>query len=118
MPFGTPGGDAQIQGTMQFFLNMTVFGMTPQQAVEAPRFWVWSFPDSFWPHVYTPGRMELERRFPAEVGEELERRGHRVEWLSQISGRASQVCGIAVDHECGTMAAAADLRAEAYAMAR
>ncbi|GIT17809.1 MAG: hypothetical protein CM1200mP39_06150 [Dehalococcoidia bacterium] len=61
--FGTPGGDAQIQATLQYFFNVAVFQMTPQQAVEAERFLIWSFPDSFWPHVYTPGRMELERRF-------------------------------------------------------
>ena len=42
MPFGTPGGDAQCQSTLQFFLNMTVFGMAPQQAVEVPRFLTWT----------------------------------------------------------------------------
>lgn len=118
MVFGTPGGDAQIQATLQFFLNITVFDMTPQQAVEAARFLIWSFPDSFWPHVYTPGRMELERRFDAETGKELERRGHNVEWLSLYAGRANNVCGIAVDHSSGTLAAGADLRGEAYAVAR
>jgi gamma-glutamyltranspeptidase/glutathione hydrolase len=118
MPFGTPGGDAQVQATLQFFLNIAVFGMTPQQAAEAPRFLVWSFPDSFWPHVYTPGRMELEGRFGAEVGSELQRRGHNVEWLPQVAGRANNVCGIVLDSRTGTLAAAADHRSEAYAIAR
>lgn len=118
MVFGTPGGDAQVQATLQFFLNVAAFGMTLQQAVEAPRFLAWSFPDSFWPHVYTPGRMELEGRFDAEVGRELERRGHRVEWLDLYAGRANNVCGITRDAKSGTLAAAADLRDEAYAMAR
>ena len=118
MVFGTPGGDAQVQATLQYFLNVSVFNMTQQQAVEAPRFLIWSFPDSFWPHVYTPGRMELEGRFDAETGKELERRGHRVEWLSTYAGRADNVCGIAVDHASGTLAAGADLRSEAYAIAR
>ncbi len=118
MPFGTPGGDAQVQATLQYFLNIAVFGMSPQQAAEAPRFLIWSFPDSFWPHVYTPGRMELEGRFDAEVGSELERRGHTVEWLPPIAGRANNVCGIARDLQTNTLAAAADHRSEAYAMAR
>lgn len=118
MPFGTPGGDAQVQATLQFFLNQAVFGMSPQQAVEAPRFLIWSFPDSFWPHVYTPGRMELEARFDSAVGAELERRGHRVEWLPPVAGRADNVCGITRDPETGALAAAADHRSEAYAMAR
>lgn len=118
MVFGTPGGDAQIQATLQYFLNIAVFNMTPQQAAEAPRFLIWSFPDSFWPHVYTPGRMELEGRFDAETGKELERRGHKVEWLSTYAGRANNVCGITLDHASGTLAAGADLRGEAYAIAR
>jgi gamma-glutamyltranspeptidase/glutathione hydrolase len=118
MPFGTPGGDAQVQATVQFFLNIAAFGMTPQQAAEAPRFLQWSFPDSFWPHVYTPGRLELEGRFEQAVGRELERRGHRVEWLRPVGGRANAICGIAVDHRSGTLSAAADVRSEAYALAR
>ena len=118
MVFGTPGGDAQIQATLQYFLNIAVFSMTPQQAVEAPRFLIWSFPDSFWPHIYTPGRMELEGRFDAETGKELERRGHSVEWLAMYGGRADNVCGITMDHAAGTLAAGADLRSEAYAIAR
>ncbi|MBI4305736.1 MAG: gamma-glutamyltransferase [Chloroflexi bacterium] len=118
MPFGTPGGDAQIQATVQYFLNVAVFGMTPQQAAEAPRFLQWSFPDSFWPHVYTPGRLELEGRFDPGVGKELARRGHKVEWLRPIGGRANSVCAIAFDYRNATLSAAADLRSEAYAMAR
>ena len=64
MPFGTPGGDVQQQAMLQVFLNVTVFGMPPQQAIEAPRFASRSFPDSFWPHAYTPGKAEAERRIP------------------------------------------------------
>ena len=32
MPFGTPGGDAQVQAMAQLFLNVVEFGMDPQQA--------------------------------------------------------------------------------------
>ena len=55
MPFGTPGGDVQPQSMVQLFLNVFEFGMDVQQAVEAPRFSTWSFPNSFWPHAYHPG---------------------------------------------------------------
>ncbi|MFB3092013.1 MAG: gamma-glutamyltransferase family protein, partial [Dehalococcoidia bacterium] len=34
MPFGTPGGDMQVQGMAQMFLNVVEFGLDPQQAVE------------------------------------------------------------------------------------
>jgi len=36
--FGSPGNDVQPQAMLQVFLNMVLFDMTPQQAVEQPRF--------------------------------------------------------------------------------
>jgi gamma-glutamyltranspeptidase/glutathione hydrolase len=118
MPFGTPGGDAQCQATLQYFLNMTVFGMTPQQAIEAPRFLTWSFPNSFWPHSYEPGRMDAEGRIPKQVVSDLEGRGHKVSTLDEYSRGMGDVCGIATDRSTGAVAAGADMRADAYAMAR
>jgi gamma-glutamyltranspeptidase/glutathione hydrolase len=83
---GTPGGDVQLQAMLQVFLNMTVFGMSPQQAVEAPRFATQSFPDSFWPHRYFPGRMTLEGRIPDETAEALRARGHEVQRWTDAAG--------------------------------
>jgi gamma-glutamyltranspeptidase len=37
MPFGTPGGDVQIQAMTQFLLNLLVYRMPPQVAVEFGR---------------------------------------------------------------------------------
>ncbi len=64
MPFGTPGGDVQQQAMLQVFLNVTAYGMSPQQAVEAPRVATRSFPDSFWPHpdFPRPARLRARRR--------------------------------------------------------
>ena len=64
MPLGTPGGDVQAQALVQVLCNMRVFGMDPQQAVEAPRFASYSFPDSFEPHSYSPGLLYVEDRVP------------------------------------------------------
>ncbi len=116
MPFGTPGGDAQCQATLQYFLNMTAFGMTPQQAVEAPRFLTWSFPNSFWPHSYEPGRLDVEARIPEEVRAALSGRGHAVSPREEYSRGMGDVCGIAVDSATGSLAAGADVRAAARAM--
>ena len=44
MPFGTPGGDVQTQAMLQVFLNIHLFGMEVQEAVEAPRVASYSFP--------------------------------------------------------------------------
>src|SRR5262249_49522170 len=49
MPLGTPGGDVQCQAMAQVFLNVAVFGMEPQAAIEAPRFATYSYPGSFEP---------------------------------------------------------------------
>src|SRR5438132_1584212 len=57
MPFGTPGGDVQQQAMLQVMLNHVVFDMPLQQAIEAPRVASRSFPDSFWPHAFPPGKL-------------------------------------------------------------
>src|SRR3972149_5287719 len=81
MPFGTPGGDVQQQAMLQVFLNIAVFGMRPQEAVEAPRIATRSFPDSFWPHPSAPGVLEVERRIAPETRAALAGLGHVVsEW--------------------------------------
>ncbi|MBM3925604.1 MAG: gamma-glutamyltransferase family protein [SAR202 cluster bacterium] len=118
MPFGTPGGDMQPQGMVQMFLNMVEFGMDPQQAVEEPRAGSWSHPDSFWPHTYKPGQVELESRIGKDVAASLEKRGHKVTWLSDWGYRASGLCGIQVDRKKGVLIAAADPRADSYAVGR
>ena len=115
MPFGTPGGDMQPQSMIQTFLNVVIFGMDVQQAIEAPRFGTFSFPDSFYPHEYLPGRLNLEARIPREVGEELASRGHDIEWWPEWTRIAGNVCAIKVDHENQSLEAGADARAEAYA---
>ena len=38
LALSSPGGDTQDQQALQVFLNIAVFGMRPQQAIEAPRF--------------------------------------------------------------------------------
>jgi gamma-glutamyltranspeptidase/glutathione hydrolase len=115
MPFGTPGGDMQPQAMLQTFVNIVDFGMDPQQAIEAPRFGTFSFPDSFWPHADQPGRLSLEARIPRSVGEDLAARGHAVAWWPEWTRLAGNVCAILVDHGHDTLAAGADARAEAYA---
>jgi gamma-glutamyltranspeptidase/glutathione hydrolase len=97
MPFGTPGGDAQCSAMVQMFLNIVEFGMDPQQAVERPRFIPWNFPNSFWPHTYLPGRLNIEGRISHETTNDLSRRGHDIQIIDDWAPSAGSPCGILVD---------------------
>jgi gamma-glutamyltranspeptidase/glutathione hydrolase len=116
MPFGAPGGDLQPQGMLQVFLNHTVFGMNIQEAVEAPRFVTHSFPGSFEPHPYHPGRLDLERGIGSAASDALARLGHGVQWLPDLSIGTAGVCAIVADREAGILYGGADPRRAARAM--
>ena len=116
MPFGTPGGDVQVQAMAQVFLNMFVFGMDPQSAVEAPRFASYGFPSSFEPHAYSPGRLCIESSIGVADGAALTDLGHKVEWWQERSWKACSVCAIRADVKSGVLHAAADGRRMAYAL--
>jgi gamma-glutamyltranspeptidase/glutathione hydrolase len=103
---------------VQLFLNIVEFGMDPQQAIEAPRVSTWSFPNSFWPHAYSPGLVGLEGRIDSQTSAELARRGHRVEVWDDWTPRLGSLCAIEVDRERGVLLGGADLRRDGYAIGR
>jgi gamma-glutamyltranspeptidase/glutathione hydrolase len=115
MAFGTPGGDVQVQAMLQVFLNVVIFGMRPQEAVEAPRVGSRSFPDSFWPHPSFPGLLQAEGRIPSDVANALADLGHRVESWPPWEWRAGAVCAIAVGAD-GALMAGADPRRSSHAI--
>ena len=117
MPFGTPGGDVQQQAMLQVFLNTTVWGMSLQEAIEAPRLASRSFPDSFWPHTYSPGKVEAERRLPRDTRDGLVALGHDVVDWPEWEWRAGAVCGVKIGPE-GTRWGGADPRRGALSIAR
>jgi len=116
MTLGTPGGDVQAQALVQVLLNMRVFGMNAQQAVEAPRFASYSFPDSFSPHRYSPGLLYVEERVPQAVRDALASRGHDVADWPAFVWRAGAVCVQHADRSTGIIAAGADPRRPCYAV--
>ena len=63
---------------LQVLLNIIDFGMTPQEAVEAPRFQTEHFYSSFGNHEFRPGRVNLEARAGREAAEKLREWGHLV----------------------------------------
>jgi gamma-glutamyltranspeptidase/glutathione hydrolase len=116
MPFGTPGGDVQTQAMLQVFLNIHLFGMEAQEAVEAPRAASYSFPSSFEPHDYHPGRLNLESRIDRGTGEALAGLGHKVAWWPDWTWLAGAVCTIIADRESGVLKGGADPRRPSYAL--
>ena len=102
---GTPGGDSQPQSLIQIVNNMVLFGMTPQAAIEAPRF-----------RSYNGLGVAFEDRLATSVLKELEALGHQIDivhgWTATFGGAHM----ILRDRD-GTLTAASDPRREAYAIA-
>ena len=110
MAFGTMGLDQQDQWTLQFFLNVVDFGMSLQEAIEAPKFSSRHFPSSVYPHTANPGLLRLEGRIPYDVQRALQAKGHEIaiqpDWIE------GYVVGVQVDTERGVVYGGADPRGE------
>jgi gamma-glutamyltranspeptidase/glutathione hydrolase len=103
--FGTPGGDAQDQWALQFFLSW-VGGADLQAAIDAPKYTSAHFPASFYPRAAKPGALTAEARLGDAVLADLRERGHDVtvapDWsLSRL---------VAAGRDGDTLVAAADAR--------
>ena len=106
LTMGTPGGDSQTQSLLQIAHNMMLFGMTPQQAIEAPRF-----------RSLRGVSVAIEDRVKHEVLIELDSLGHSVQvipgWAATFGGAQM----IFYDPHTKVLTAAADPRREAYSLA-
>jgi gamma-glutamyltranspeptidase/glutathione hydrolase len=116
VPFGTPGGDVQSQAMLQTYLNLFVFDMDVQAAIEAPRFATSSFPSSFAPYEYFPGRLNLEGRIDKATGDQLAAMGHKVNWWPEWNWLAGAMCAIVADRKTGQLRGGADPRRASYAL--
>ena len=113
MTVGCPGGDYQAQANLQLVLNTLVFGMDPQEAIEAPRFATDSVTNSFYPHVYHPGQLVVEAGIPDETVYQLKVMGHKVV--------RTEACGMGAtvtnrDPRTGVLSAGGDPRRPCYAI--
>lgn len=114
MTIGCPGGDHQAQANLQLILNTLLWGLNPQEAVEAPRFATESVRNSFYPHTYFPNRVSLEQGIGDDVIDALRALGH-----GEI--RRVATCGMGAtvsrrDPDNGVLSSSADPRRACYAM--
>ncbi|WP_043336341.1 gamma-glutamyltransferase family protein [Belnapia moabensis] len=117
MPLGTPGGDVQIQAMLQVMVNILHFGMELQEAIEAPRIASYAFPSSFAPFDYFPARLAVEDGISQSTRDALAARGHEVRDWPHRTWLAGAVEVVRSDPHTGLIAAGADPRRPAYAIA-
>jgi gamma-glutamyltranspeptidase/glutathione hydrolase len=106
LSIGTPGSYGILQTTPQMLLNVVEFGMTPQEAIEAPRV-----------RAYRDRLVDVEGRLPLAVREGLQARGHQVNVIEDWSWVVGGGQGIRRDPESGALQGGADPRRDGYALA-
>ncbi|MDQ3700129.1 MAG: gamma-glutamyltransferase, partial [Chloroflexota bacterium] len=113
---GTPGADTQVQTNLQLIAGVLDFGLTPAEAVEAPRWRHIQNPtESTVPHTCTDA-LNVEDRFPSDVRQGLADLGHPVQVIGSWDATGSAML-IARDPASGVLHGAADPRRDGHALA-
>ena len=115
LALSTPGGDNQDQTLLQVLLNIIEFDMSPQEAVEAPRFQTEHLYASFDFHAFYPGKLNLEHRIPQATVDRLTAMGHNVTVVGDW-GNASAPTVIRISD--GVLHGAADPRRSRFIFGR
>jgi len=114
------GGDLQDQTALNVLLNVVEFGMTPANAVAAPRFATAHHENSFDPAArrgkayVTVGSLNVHRTVQIDQRYELERRGHGV---GTVDGAIASPVALQIDGDTGLIRAAGDPAAARHAAA-
>jgi gamma-glutamyltranspeptidase/glutathione hydrolase len=114
LAFSVQGGDSQDQNLLQFFLDVVEFGMTPQQATEAPNINSYQMLSSFGMHENRPGRMMIATSLPAATQEALRAMGYTLEIVQRSSG---PINAIMLDAKHHTMWGGSSNHGEDYGIA-
>ena len=107
--YGTMGGEGQPQTQAAIVTRIVDFGMTPQDAIAAPR----------WLHGRTWGAssndLKLESRMEDAAVEELRRRGHPVKVVDAYTDTMGHAGAILIDPQTGVRFGATDPRGDGLA---
>lgn len=92
-PFGVMGGFMQPQGHLQVISHLLDLKMSPQEALDQPRF-MWEKEKTLW----------IEKNFPDEVYQQLKQRGHDLKKTSDVAlfGRGQMIIKKANGYIVGT----------------
>jgi gamma-glutamyltranspeptidase/glutathione hydrolase len=112
--FSVQGGDSQDQNLLQFFLNVVEWGMTPQQAVEAPNINSYQMRSSFGQHESRPGRILISSTTPMDVRTSLQAMGYTLQLGDRTSG---PINAIMLDAKHHTMWGGSSNNGEDYGIA-
>jgi gamma-glutamyltranspeptidase/glutathione hydrolase len=103
--FSVQGGDTQDQNLLQFFLDMVEFGMTVQEATEAPninsdQLWLSLGGERLEDRRPRPGHVLLGNVTPPYVRKELRQMGYTATYGDRTSG---PINAIMIDSKHGTL---------------
>ena len=116
MGLSTPGGDQQAQAILQVLLNVVVWGLSPEQALDQPRFGSYNFPGTGSEVNEHPAVLKLEARIPPETIEALKAKGHDASSWGHWNWLAGALTVTWRDPETGLLIAAGDVRRETMAL--
>jgi gamma-glutamyltranspeptidase/glutathione hydrolase len=108
-PFGVMGGPMQPQGHLQVVNALVADGMSPQQALDCPRFFIEPEIDG--------GRVYVETGMPSAVAHGLRERGHDVVVDPDTRGRSMFGRGqVILRQDDGSLVGGSDRRADGCAL--
>jgi gamma-glutamyltranspeptidase len=109
--YGTMGGDGQPQTQVQLLHDIYEREMSVQQAIDAPRFVYGRDSESAF-----SDSVRFESRYAPGILAGLRERGHVIDVLGPYESALGHAHGIVVDRARGTLAGAADPRADSLAL--
>lgn len=104
---GSPGGSRIFSSLTQIILNVVEFGLSLDEAIEAPRFFSYS----------SKGKamsISLERRFPESIIQELKKRGNRIRVMEDYDTYFGGAQGIMILKGGKLLLGGADSRRDGY----
>ncbi len=104
---GSPGGTRIFPALSEIIINLVDFGLSLDEAIEAPRFFSYSQAGALRP-------LSLEPRFSAETIKGLEERGHKITLRKPYDTYFGGAQGIMVDRAKGLLLGGADSRRDGF----